>query len=370
MFLKNHIIQLEDPLSFSAALSFREREARLGTSRLTVIVPAYNEAKSIRDTILSLQNQTVLPEEIIVVDDFSSDGTGDAARACGVTVVRPPQNTGSKAGAQNFALKEVQTEFTMAIDADTTLAPDAVEKLLASLEDPTVAASCGFVLPRHVRTLWERGRYIEYLFAFTFFKPIQDYYEKPLISSGCFSVYRTGILKENGGWSTRTLAEDMDLTWSFYQAGHRVRFVEDALCYPIEPHNFSFMRKQLRRWSHGFVQNVRLHWRGILQVPFLRSIVAVALWDAVIASFAYLILLPLLAILLQNPFLLLGYVIDIPAVLVPTVFKAVQRKEVGLVLSSLPSFFVLRTVNGIFMLEAIWTEWVMRKKFDVYEKGH
>jgi cellulose synthase/poly-beta-1,6-N-acetylglucosamine synthase-like glycosyltransferase len=336
---------------------------------LTVMMPAYNEAKSITDTIRSVQNQTTLPAEIIVIDDFSSDNTGDLARKCGVTVLRPPANTGSKAGAQNFALTQVNTPFVMAIDADTTLAPDAIEKLMSALEDPKIIAACGLVLPRHVKTIWERGRYIEYMFAFTFYKVIQDYYEKPLISSGCFSVYRTGVLKENDGWSTRTMAEDMDLTWRFYQAGHGVRFVPEAVCYPIEPHDYNFMSKQLRRWSHGFIQNVRLHWKGILGIPFLRMSIAVALWDATIASIAYLILMPLLAIFV-HPFFLLGYLIDLPAVAVPVMYKAVQRKEVLRALASLPCFFVLRLVNSVFLLKAIWLEIVMRRPLLVYEKGH
>jgi biofilm PGA synthesis N-glycosyltransferase PgaC len=339
-------------------------------SGLTVLVPAYNEAESIADTIRSIQAQTVPPDEIIVIDDFSSDNTGQIARSLGVTVIRPPKNTGSKAGAQNFALGQVHTPFTMAIDADTTLAPDAIEKLLPALKaDPDVAAVCGFVLPRFVKTVWERGRYIEYMFAFTFFKPIQDFYEKPLISSGCFSAYRTDILKAAGGWSMRTMAEDMDLTWTFYQKGHKVRFIPEAVCYPIEPHDFNFMRKQLKRWSHGFIQNVRLHWRGILNVPFLRTTVAVALWDATIASFCYLFVLPLLAILV-NPLFLFGYLIDAPAVIVPVLVKGVQRRETRRVLASIPSFFVLRIVNGVFMLKAFWQEFVMGRSLKVYEKGH
>jgi biofilm PGA synthesis N-glycosyltransferase PgaC len=339
-------------------------------SRLTVIIPAYNEAASIADTINSLRAQTVLPEEIIVVDDFSSDGTGDIARALGVTVIRPPANTGSKAGAQTYALGQVETEFTMALDADTILAPDAIEKLLPALADPKVAAACGFVLPRYVNSLWERGRYIEYLLAFTFYKPIQDYYGKPLISSGCFSAYRTRLLRACGGWQTRTMAEDMDLTWTFYYAGYGIRFVAEALCFPIEPHNFLFMGKQLRRWSHGFVQNVRLHWRTVLEIPYLRWVVAIAMWDAVIASLAYLFLLPLAAILLREPFILLGYVIDIPIVVVPVLVRAAARKELGTAIASLPAFFVLRTVNSFFMLQAVWSELVMRRSLLVYEKGH
>ncbi len=351
-----------------------------GRRSVTVIVPAYNEAASLPETLQSLQAQTLPPAEIIVVDDGSTDGTGEIARGHGATVVRPPRNTGSKAGAQTFALPLVQTPYVMAVDADTVLARDAIERLAtAFLEEPSigcvppraaVAAACGFVVPRHVRSVWERGRYVEYLFAFTFYKQVQEYYRRPLISSGCFSMYDTALLRANGGWSNRTLAEDMDLTWSFYQAGHAVRFVPEAVCYPIEPHDFRTVAKQLRRWSHGFVQNVQLHYQGVLGVPYLRSAVAVATWDAVFASFVYLLIVPLLAILLQNPWFLLGYIIDLPAILVPVLGGAAKRGEVGRALTSMPAFLMLRPVNAIFFLRAAYAEWILGRRFMTYEKGH
>src|SRR6266513_3921415 len=129
------------------------------TADLTVIVPAFNEAASVADTIRSLQAQSAPPREIIVVDDCSTDGTADVARALGVIVVRPPANTGSKAGAQTFALRYVRTPLTIAVDADTVLAADAIERLLPAFEQRGVAAACGFVLPQRVRSVWERGRY-------------------------------------------------------------------------------------------------------------------------------------------------------------------------------------------------------------------
>ncbi len=337
---------------------------------VTIIIPAFNEAGSISDTIRSLKEQTVPPAEIIVVDDCSTDGTADVARFLGVTVIRPPANTGTKAGAQNFALERVQTEFTIAIDADTTVAKDAIEKVLPAFADPNVAAACGTVLPRRIESVWERGRYIEYLFAFTFYKQVQEHYGAPLISSGCFSMYRTAVLRSLGGFSTRTLAEDMDLTWTLYQRGISARFIPEAVCYPLEPHNYHFMKKQLRRWSHGFVQNLRLHWRGILEVPFLRSAVAVACWDAIVASILYLILLPILAIVLWNPYILLGYVIDVPAIVIPVMAGALPRGEGRRALASVPSFFVLRTVNAVFFLMAVWAECVRGRQFLMYEKGH
>src|SRR5258708_26988243 len=195
------------------------------TVDLTVIVPAYNEAASVADTIRSLQAQTAPPREIIVVDDCSTDGTGDVARALGVTVVRPPTNTGSKAGAQTFGLTYVRTSLTVAIDADTVLAPDAIERLLPAFDRPRVAAACGLVLPRHVRSIWERGRYIVSLFAFTYYKQVQECYRKPLIASGCFSMYRTTLLRAQQGCTPRTLAEDTDSTWSLYQARSDARLI-------------------------------------------------------------------------------------------------------------------------------------------------
>jgi cellulose synthase/poly-beta-1,6-N-acetylglucosamine synthase-like glycosyltransferase len=338
-------------------------------SELTIIVPAYNEVGTIADTVRSLQNQTVSPEEIIVVDDCSSDGTGEVARRLGATVIRPPTNTGSKAGAQTFALAWVNTELTVAIDADTTLAPNALERLLAAMKDREVVAACGYVLPRRVRSLWERGRYIEYLFAFTFAKQVQNYYGHPLICSGCLSAYRTESLRRVGGWSTRTMAEDMDLTWSFYAAGSTVRFVPQAVCYPIEPHNLNLMHRQLRRWSHGFVQNVRLHWREVAHVRFLRSVVAVALWDAALAPLVFFLVVPLLAALL-SPFFLTWYALDAPTVLVPVLIGALSRRELGRALLSFPAFFVLRLLNAGEILAALWLELVMRRRLKVYEKGH
>lgn len=337
---------------------------------LTVIIPAYNEAEFVGDTIRSLLAQTVPPDQIILVDDGSTDGTGDVGRRAGITVIRPPHNTGSKAGAQTFALPWVRTKLVMAIDADTTLEPTAVERLMRSFEDPGVGAACGFVLPRRIKTLWERGRFVEYLFAFTFYKQVQEYYRRPMISSGCFSMYRTDLMRRHGGWPGRTLAEDMDLTWTFHQTGVGVRFEPEAVCYPIEPYNFRFMRRQLRRWSHGFIQNITLHWRGVLTVPFLRSAVAVALWDAIVASLVFLIVLPLLIVALRSPWLLLAYFIDAPAILVPLVIGAIPRREFGRTLASLPSFFVLRLVNGFYFLEAVWSEWFLRRSSLTYEKGH
>jgi hypothetical protein len=97
--------------------------------------------------------------------------------------------------------------------------------------------------------------------------------------------------------------------------------------------------------------------------------VAVGLWDAAVASIAFLVVIPLLSVLV-SPMFLLAYLFDLPAVLVPTLLGAWARKEVKLALTSIPGFLVLRTVNGFFMLRALWSELVLRRSLTVYEKVH
>ena len=161
----------------------------------------------------------------------------------------------------------------------------------------------------------------------------------------------------------------MDLTWSFHATGLKVRFVPEAVCYPIEPHSMYFMRKQLKRWSHAFVQNVRLHWRAVARVPYLRLAVAVGLWDATLAPLVYFFVIPLLAVLV-SPYWLIGWVIDAPALLVPVLFGALSRGELGRALLTYPAFFVLRMLNSVEFVKALWLELVMRRSLKDYEKGH
>lgn len=340
-----------------------------GASGITVIIPAYNEASSIADTIASLRSQTLPPEKIIVVDDYSMDDTGTIARSLGATVIRPSRNSGSKGAAQNLALGMVETRFVAALDADTILAPDALSLMVEAMSDPDVAMASGSVLPRYVRTIWERGRYLEYMLAFGFLKRIQDHYGRSMISSGCFSLYRTSVLRELGGWSDRTMTEDVDLTWSSYEAGWKVRFVEGALAYAIEPHDLTFMRKQLLRWSHGFIQNVRIHRKGVMRLDYLRSVVAVALFDSIVAAAFYVLALPLLAVIVDKRFML-AYLYEIPAVLVPVLITAWPRGEFRKALASYPGFIILRALNTVIVLQALWRECVVHRPLLVYEKGH
>ncbi len=346
---------------------------------VVVIVPAFNEAATIEDTVRSLLRQTRLPDQVLVVDDFSRDDTGPLATRCAATVIRTPTNTGTKAQAQNAALPYAHArrrdggfepaDIVLTVDADTILAPDALEKILAAFADPAVVAACGFVLPQRVRTSWERGRFIEYLFGLTFYKSIQNRAGAVVVCSGCFSAFRLATLQRYGGFKRRTWAEDMDLTWELHAHGEKVVYVPEAVCYPLDPPTWRVYRQQVNRWAVAFYQNVRLHRKALRGRPLLQMLVAVALLDILVAPL-YVAGLFLSAYYWGARGV--GTLVGIDALLMagPLLLGAVRRHRVRDALLSFPFVYVNRVANLWISWQALIRVWVLGDTGKVWEKGH
>lgn len=114
--------------------------------QISVILPTYNRAHLIGETIQSLLEQTRLPDEILVIDDGSTDGTPEVlARYDGLRVVRT-ENKG-KASALNLALTLISGDLVWIVDDDDLLLPHAGLALSAPLEaDPGLDFCAG----RHI----------------------------------------------------------------------------------------------------------------------------------------------------------------------------------------------------------------------------
>lgn len=109
----------------------------------TVVIPAYNAARWISDAITSAATQDPAPFEIIVVDDGSTDGTGDlAARHSGVRLITRPN--GGDAAARNTGLEAARTRWVSLLDADDRFLPyrhrRIADHLLAHPDHVVVAA--------------------------------------------------------------------------------------------------------------------------------------------------------------------------------------------------------------------------------------
>jgi glycosyltransferase involved in cell wall biosynthesis len=96
--------------------------------RLTVVIPAYNEAHSIGRVLAQVRAQ--LPDaELLVVDDGSSDGTADQAEAAGARVVRQPYNKGNGA-AVKAGLRAATGDVVLLLDADGQHDPADIPRVL------------------------------------------------------------------------------------------------------------------------------------------------------------------------------------------------------------------------------------------------
>lgn len=339
-----------------------------GHITVSVIIPALNEEKCIGTTLQSVLNQTYALDQIIVVDDASTDRTGDIARSFeGVTVIRPESNSGSKPRAQNLALDHVTSEVFVTVDADTILAPDAIEQIMPYFQDEEIVSACGFVIPQRIETIWERGRFMEYLFGITLQKGAQNQIGAVMISCGCFSAFRTDPVREVGGFPPGTIAEDMDLTWELSTRGKKVTFHNTAYCYPVEPPNFRLFVAQIDRWYRGFFQNILKHnFRG------RRRLGALVYWYVIDATIVPIMFFGFILWRIHEvPYAIVGGILaDIVVSITIMLLKAARIKKFRLALTSIPAYFFLRPINLFVFWRSLWRECIKRDPLTIWVKGH
>ncbi|HEY3187029.1 MAG TPA: bifunctional polysaccharide deacetylase/glycosyltransferase family 2 protein, partial [Solirubrobacteraceae bacterium] len=247
---------------------------------VSVIVPAYNEAPSVGDTIRSLQAQTVLPTEIIVVDDGSTDGTGDLVEGLGlprVRVLRQP-NAG-KAAALNLGVAAAGHDVLVMVDADTVFERGTLRALVAPLRHPGVGAVAGNTKVGNRRGLLGRWQHVEYVMGFNLDRRLYDLLRCMPTVPGAIGAFRRAAVTDAGGVSTATLAEDTDLTLAIGRAGWRVVYGEDARAWTEAPSSLGALWRQRYRWSYGTMQAAWKHKRAFrhLRDPAERRIALVGL---------------------------------------------------------------------------------------------
>ncbi|RLQ20784.1 glycosyltransferase [Seongchinamella sediminis] len=110
-------------------------------------MPCYNSAETIRDSIASVQDQTMESWELIIVDDGSRDGTADVVMSERYTRTRVfKQNNEGSASARNRGLLEAQGQFIAFLDADDAWEPTFLERMHDALasDEGAVLAYCGW----------------------------------------------------------------------------------------------------------------------------------------------------------------------------------------------------------------------------------
>jgi cellulose synthase/poly-beta-1,6-N-acetylglucosamine synthase-like glycosyltransferase len=279
--------------------------------RVSILVPAYNEAVTIVDSVRSLLTLQYPYYEVVLVNDGSTDETLARLKAAYDLYEVPPavmrrlrtervrayyrshtwskllvvdKVNGGKADSLNVALDAARFPFVVACDADTLIEPDALLRLARPfLFDQKIAAvggtirvvnSCrvedGRVVDARVDARWLAGiQTVEYLRAFLFGRLGWNLLGGNLIISGAFGLFRRDYLTEILGYERGTVTEDFELIVRLqrYLREHamagKVVFIPDPVAWTEVPTTLAVLGRQRERWHRGLIATMVTHRRLI-----------------------------------------------------------------------------------------------------------
>ncbi|WP_105974359.1 glycosyltransferase [Streptomyces geranii] len=255
-------------LSVLHARKVRRKNFRWGppvTEPVSVLVPAYNEAKCIEQTVRSLM-ESDHPIEVIVVDDGSSDGTARIVENLGLPNVRVVrQLNAGKPAALNRGVANARYNIIVMMDGDTVFEPSTVRELVQPFGDARVGAVAGNAKVGNRDRLIGAWQHIEYVMGFNLDRRMYDMLRCMPTIPGAIGAFRRSALKRVGGMSDDTLAEDTDITMAMHRDGWRVVYAENARAWTEAPESVQQLWSQRYRWSYGTMQAIWKHRRAVIE---------------------------------------------------------------------------------------------------------
>jgi hypothetical protein len=247
-------------------LERRSKPSRGPSMSVAFLVPAYNEAHAIDECIRGLEAAAARyrgPSAAYVVDNASSDGTGEvAARALGRCrhlrgqVLECP--TPGKSNALNLGLSRISEDVVVRVDADTTVAPSVLEAAVPWFWDRGVGGVGGFPLPKRLGPSWLRSlQLIEYCYTIAFCRVAASALDGITVMPGSIAAYRRRLLNELGGFGRGFNGEDSDITMRIGRLGYRIVTDARVRVSTEAPRTLGQLREQRQRWSRG-----RFHMAG------------------------------------------------------------------------------------------------------------
>jgi GT2 family glycosyltransferase len=209
---------------------------------VTAAIPCYNGASFLGGAIESLLAQTRPAEEILVIDDGSTDGSVEIARNYPVALVQHGNNRGL-AAARNTAISRAQCDIIAFLDVDAVAAPDWLEVLLSGYE-PHIGGVGGQGIEANIHSLADRWRQAH---------ASQNHGQRPkeveYLVGLCMS-FRREALERVGGFDLafRTNGEDMDIGMRLTAAGYRLRYVPEARVYHQRTDDEASLKRTMSAW--------------------------------------------------------------------------------------------------------------------------
>ena len=229
---------------------------------VSIMVPAHNESIVIRKTVLALLDFDYPKDryEIIVINDNSSDCSADVLKeiqkknpARKLIVINTDNIMGGKgkSNALNIALSVAKGTVIAIYDADNTPAPDALRILVENLmKDDKLGAVIGKFRTRNRNaSLLTRFVNIETLAYQCMNQAGRYFFFKLCTIPGTNYVIRRNIIDEMGGWDTKALSEDTEISFRLYRMGYYIKFMPLAVTWEQEPQKLKQWFKQRTRWA-------------------------------------------------------------------------------------------------------------------------
>ena len=223
---------------------------------VSILVPAYNEEKTIERTIKSIFSSDYYLKEIIVLNDGSVDSTGNIVKELMKEYHKlkliDKKNSG-KADSLNHGIAIAKGELIAVVDADSYPEKDAFSNLIGFFDDPLVGVATPFIVPRNDKTFFERLQTIEYnVIAFT--RKLLGYVDAIYVTPGPLAIYRKSALEKIGGFDAQNMTEDIEATWHLTKEGYKRKMCLLSVATTTVPKKISPWYKQRRRWNLGGLQ--------------------------------------------------------------------------------------------------------------------
>lgn len=230
-------------------------EAGVDLARVAIIIPTCNAGSQWAALSAALLRQAIPPNQVLIVDSSSDDGTLELARAEGFQIYRIERRQFNHGGTRQMAAGLVPwADIAVYLTQDAILTtPDAIEQLLRAFQDPTVAAAYGRQLPRPgAGPIEAHAR----LFNYPPESEVRDYESRRTLGikaaflSNSFAAYRIERLVEVGGFpSNAILSEDAIVAGRLLLAGWKTAYVAEAQVY--HSHDFSIVQEFRRYFDIG-----------------------------------------------------------------------------------------------------------------------
>jgi biofilm PGA synthesis N-glycosyltransferase PgaC len=240
---------------------------------VSILVPCFNEADNIEETVQYLAQLNYPDYEIICINDGSSDATGAKLDQLGgiyprLRVVHLEANSG-KARALNTGALLANHEILICIDSDAILDRDAVRWLVRHFEDsPRLGAVTGNPRIRNRSTLLGKIQVGEFSSIIGLIKRAQRIYGRIFTVSGVVTAFRRVALQRIGFWHSDTVTDDIDVSWRLQLNHWDIRYEPNALCWILMPETYRGLWHQRLRWARGGAEaalryaNLMWHWRS------------------------------------------------------------------------------------------------------------